>query len=166
MKASRYMLPITVILGFTFLYAPIVSLVIYSFNASKLVTVWGGFSTKWYVHLFEDDQVIHAAWLSLKIAFTSATLALILGTIASLVLVRFGKFRFKSLLSGMISAPLVMPEVITGLSFAAVIRFNGNIIWLACGAWYRYHYYCSYDFLHGICRRRRPNLDYQIWTSR
>ncbi len=116
MKASRYILPITVILGFTFLYAPIVSLVIYSFNASKLVTVWGGFSTKWYVHLFEDDQVIHAAWLSLKIAFTSATLALILGTIASLVLVRFGRFRFKSLFSGMLSAPLVMPEVITGLS--------------------------------------------------
>lgn len=116
MKNSKYLLPTSVILGFIFLYAPIISLVIYSFNTSKLVTVWGGFSIKWYTHLFKDEQIMNAAWLSLKIAFISATLALILGTIVSLVLVRFGKFYFKGVLSGMISAPLIMPEVITGLS--------------------------------------------------
>lgn len=111
-----WFLPVAAFLGFAFLYAPIVSLVIFSFNASKLVTVWGGFSTRWYGELLNDQQILGAAWLSLQIALISATLALCLGTLAGLALARFGAFRFKMLLNGMVTTPLVMPEVITGLS--------------------------------------------------
>jgi len=103
-------------LGFAFLYIPVALLVIYSFNKSRLVTVWGGFSTKWYGELMRNDQILNAAWLSLKIGALSATLAVVLGTIAGLVLARFGPFKGRTLLSGMTTAPLVMPEVITGLS--------------------------------------------------
>ncbi|MFQ8430669.1 ABC transporter permease subunit [Amaricoccus sp. W119] len=110
------LLPAIVILGFAFLYAPILSLVIFSFNESKLVTVWGGFSTKWYGELFRDPQILSAAWISLKVAMSSATLATILGTLAAFVLTRFGPFRGRAILTGMSTAPLVMPEVITGLS--------------------------------------------------
>ena len=101
---------------FAFLYAPIISVVIYSFNASKLVTVWGGWSFKWYGELAKDRQIIDAAILSLEIAAISSTLATILGTIAGYVLVRFPKFMGRTAFSGMVNAPLVMPEVITGLS--------------------------------------------------
>ena len=111
-----WFLPIAAVLGFTFLYAPIISLVVFSFNESRLVTVWGGFSTKWYGELLADPQILGAAWLSLQIAAVSATIALVLGTLCAVALVRFGRFRGKTLLSGMVSAPLVMPEVITGLS--------------------------------------------------
>ena len=116
MPRNGYFLPIVAGLGYAFLYAPIISLIVYSFNESQLVTVWSGFSTKWYGKLLQDSQILQAAWLSLRIAFTSATLALCLGTLAALVLTRFGKFRTKSLLGGMVTAPLVMAEVITGLS--------------------------------------------------
>ena len=116
MKQRSWFLIIATTLGFAFLYLPIISLVIYSFNKSKLVTVWGGFSTKWYGELLNDPQILGAAWISLKIAFTSATLALVLGTLGAFVLVRFARFRGKTLLGGMISAPLVMPDVIIGLS--------------------------------------------------
>jgi putrescine transport system permease protein len=101
---------------FAFLYAPIISVVIYSFNASKLVTVWAGWSFKWYGELARDRQIIDAAILSLEIAAISATLATVLGVIAGYVLVRFPKFLGRTAFSGMVSAPLVMPEVITGLS--------------------------------------------------
>lgn len=103
-------------LGYAFLYGPIALLIIYSFNESKLVTVWSGFSVKWYGELLHNEKLLEAAWLSLKIAFVSATLATIFGTMAALVLDRFGRFRGRTLLSGMIAAPLVMPEVITGLA--------------------------------------------------
>jgi putrescine transport system permease protein len=103
-------------LGFAFLYIPVASLVVYSFNKSKLVTVWGGFSTKWYGELMQNEQILGAAWLSLKVATLSATLAVVLGTLGGLVLARFGPFRGRTLLSGLTTAPLVMPEVITGLS--------------------------------------------------
>ncbi len=109
-------LPIVSFLGFLFLYIPIVSLVIFSFNSSKLVTVWGGWSTKWYGELLNDPQILGAAWISLKIGVVSATLATVLGTIAAMVLTRFGRVRGRGLLTGMVTAPLVMPEVITGLS--------------------------------------------------
>ncbi len=111
-----YFLPITALLGFLFLYMPIISLIIYSFNDSKLVTVWGGWTTKWYGELFRDPQILGAAWISLKIGVFSATIATILGTLAAMVLTRFGKVRVRGLLTGMVTAPLVMPEVITGLS--------------------------------------------------
>ena len=115
MRAATLLL-IFSILGFIFLYAPILSLIVFSFNESKLVTVWGGFSTKWYGELLRNPQILGAAWISLKVAVASATLAVVLGTLAAYVLTRFGRFRSRALLTGMSTAPLVMPEVITGLS--------------------------------------------------
>jgi len=103
-------------IGFLFLYGPIVSLVVFSFNESKLVTVWSGFSVKWYGELARDDQVLSAAWLSLEVGALSATLGAILGTIAGYALVRFRRFPGRVLFTGMVTSPLVMPEVITGLS--------------------------------------------------
>ena len=117
MKRRRpIFVPAMLITGFLFLYIPIVLLIVYSFNESRLVTVWGGFSTKWYGELFRNEQVLNAAWLSFKIAAMNATGATILGTLAGLALARFGRFRGRPLLTGMATAPLVMPEVITGLS--------------------------------------------------
>lgn len=115
MRASTLLLAVC-IAGFVFLYAPIVSLVVFSFNANKLATVWSGFSTQWYVALFQNSQILGAAWISLKVAVVSASLATVLGTLAAYVLTRFGRFRTRSLLTGMSAAPLVMPDVITGLS--------------------------------------------------
>lgn len=102
--------------GFAFLYIPILSLIVFSFNRSRLATVWGGFSTEWYGKLFHNGQVIRAAALSLQIAFTSATCATILGTLAGLALARFRTFRGRTMFSGLVTAPLMMPEVITGIS--------------------------------------------------
>ncbi|MEQ1577513.1 MAG: ABC transporter permease, partial [Hyphomicrobium sp.] len=106
----------SIVLGFAFLYIPILLLVIYSFNESKLVTVWGGWSTKWYSGLLQNEGLMDAAWVTLWVAIISATLATILGTMAALVLTRMGRFNGRTLFSGLIFAPLVMPEVITGLS--------------------------------------------------
>jgi putrescine transport system permease protein len=103
-------------LGFVFLYLPILLLVVYSFNASRLVTVWGGFSTEWYAALFRNEALLDAAWVTLRIALLTATLATVLGTLAAVALVRYGRFRGRAVLTGMIYAPMVMPEVITGLS--------------------------------------------------
>ncbi len=103
-------------LGLAFLYIPILSLIVYSFNQSRLVTVWGGFSTKWYGELLRNQQILDAAWLSLKVAALTATLAVVLGTLAGMALARFGRFKGRALFSAMTTAPLVMPEVITGLS--------------------------------------------------
>ena len=116
MTARGWVLPVAVLLGFVFLYAPIVSLVVFSFNDSRLVTVWGGFSTRWYGELLRDRQILGAAWVSLQVAFASATIATVIGTLAAFVLTRFGSFTGRLLLTGMATAPLVMPEVITGLS--------------------------------------------------
>jgi putrescine transport system permease protein len=106
----------SVALGLAFLYLPIVILVIYSFNASRLVTVWGGWSVRWYVELGHDTAMIEAVWISLRIAALSATAATVLGTLAAVALVRAGRFRGRAAFSAMVYAPLVMPEVITGLS--------------------------------------------------
>ena len=103
-------------LGFAFLYLPMLILIVYSFNESKLVTVWAGFSTKWYGELLRDQAFIDAAKVTLQVAVVSSTVATVLGTMAALVLVRAGRFYGRTLFSGMIYAPLVMPEVITGLS--------------------------------------------------
>ena len=103
-------------LGFAFLYLPMVILVIYSFNESKLVTVWAGFSTKWYGELLQNEAFLNAAWVTIKVAVFSSTLATVLGTMAAYVLVRANRFKGRTLFSGMIYAPLVMPEVITDLS--------------------------------------------------
>ncbi len=106
----------SVVLGMAFLYLPILLLVVFSFNASKLVTVWGGFSTRWYAALFQDQQMLDAIGVTLRVGLVSATLATGLGTLAALALSKVGGFRGRLLFSGMIYAPLVMPEVILGLS--------------------------------------------------
>src|SRR5690348_4117921 len=103
-------------LGLAFLYLPIVILVIYSFNASRLVTVWGGWSLRWYREFFRDKAMIDAAWMSLRVAVASATIATLIGTLAAVALSRGERFRGRTLFSSMLYAPLVMPEVITGLS--------------------------------------------------
>ena len=103
-------------LGFAFLYLPILLLVIYSFNASQLVTVWGGFSTRWYGALFRNEALLEAAWVTIRIAFLTACVATVLGTLAAIALVRYGRFRGRTLFTGMVYAPMVMPEVITGVS--------------------------------------------------
>ncbi|MDH3532009.1 MAG: ABC transporter permease subunit [Gammaproteobacteria bacterium] len=114
-QQSRFILSV-LLFGYAFLYIPLVSVIIYSFNDSRLATVWGGFSTRWYGELFRNEQILDALFLSLRVAATTATLATIFGTMAGLVLVRFGRFKGRTLFSGMITSPLVMPEVITGLS--------------------------------------------------
>lgn len=103
-------------LGFAFLYAPIVSLIVFSFNESRLVTVWSGFSLKWYAAVFRDPQLIDATLLSLRIGLWSATIALAIGTMAAFALVRIRRFRGRTLLTAGITAPLVMPDVVIGLS--------------------------------------------------
>lgn len=116
------------VMGFMFLYIPILSLIVYSFNASKLVTVWAGFSTKWYFELFQDQQMIDAAKVSLKLAFATACSAVVLGTMAAMVMTRLRSFRGKTLFSALITAPLVMPEVITGLSLL--------LLFVSLGEWF------------------------------
>jgi putrescine transport system permease protein len=107
---------VSVALGLAFLYGPIALLVLYSFNASRLVTVWGGFSTRWYLALARDGQMLDAVWVTLRVGLISASLATVLGVLAAFALVRSGRFRGRALFSGMIYAPLVMPEVVLGLS--------------------------------------------------
>lgn len=120
---------VMLIFGLLFLYLPMAILMFYSFNASRLVTVWAGFSGRWYLALFQDSQILAAVWTSLRIAFFSASMALVLGTLAAFVMTRFHRFRGKTALSSMVTAPLVMPEVITGLSllllFVHMAQFIG-----------------------------------------
>lgn len=132
MRKRNWFQGLALFLGFGFLYVPILSMIFFSFNNSRLVTVWDSANSptlKWYVQLFDNDQVIDAALLSIQIAAMTATGAVILGTIAGLVLARFGPFRGRALLSGLTTAPLVMPEVITGLSmlllFVALEQLTG-----------------------------------------
>lgn len=115
LRLSRFNIS-SLALGLAFLYLPIVILVLYSFNASRLVTVWGGWSTRWYTEFFNDRAMLDAAWMSLRVAVVSASLATLLGTLAAVALTRGAGFRGRTLMSGMLYAPLVMPEVITGLS--------------------------------------------------
>ncbi len=116
MNGRAFLLFTALAFGYAFLYVPILSLVVYSFNESRLVTVWAGFSTKWYGELLRNDQLLGAAWLSLKIAVINATAATVLGTLAAIVLVRFRRLRGRTLFGVMTTAPLVMPDVITGLA--------------------------------------------------
>jgi putrescine transport system permease protein len=104
------------IFGYAFLYVPVLLLVVYSFNESRLVTVWSGFSTKWYGALLENRQLLDAAWLSVRIAATNATVAVVLGTLAANAIVRYGRFRGRTGFDLLLTAPLVMPDVIIGLS--------------------------------------------------
>ena len=103
--------------GFAFLYIPIILLVVYSFNAGKSVAVWAGWSTKWYGAVFQNEQLLDAAWVTIRVGLASATVATALGTLAAIVLTRYGRYKGSTLFNGMIYAPLVMPEIILGLSF-------------------------------------------------
>jgi putrescine transport system permease protein len=114
--------------GFAFLYLPILLLMVYSFNASKLATVWAGFSTKWYGELLRDRQILQAAWISLKVAFWTATASMVIGTLAAMVMTRFRRFPSKSLFGALVTAPLVMPEVIIGLSIMMMLVSMGGLI--------------------------------------
>jgi putrescine transport system permease protein len=116
MRRSNTFLITVLAFGFAFFYVPILSMIAYSFNASRLATVWSGFSTKWYAALLSNDQVGEALKLSLEIAIISSTCATIMGTMAGIALARFTKFRGRTLFSGLVTAPLIMPEVITGIS--------------------------------------------------
>lgn len=144
---------VILLLGFTFLYAPMLMLVIYSFNSSKLVTVWAGWSTRWYGELLRDDAMMSAVGLSLTIAACAATAAAILGTIAAVVLVRFGRFRGSNGFAFMITAPLVMPDVITGLSLLLLFVALAHA-WLACGPRDAYHLAGACHVLYGLCGSR------------
>ena len=116
MGRNRWFLPLTSTIGFAFLYLPIIALVVFSFNSNRLVTVWSSFSVQSYVDLWNDPALLPAAVLSLQIAAISASIALVLGTLCALALVRFRRFRGKTVLQATISAPLVMPDVITGIA--------------------------------------------------
>lgn len=116
MTKKWYISHYIMLMGLLFLYLPMVILIFYSFNESKLVTIWSGFSTKWYGALFEDEQLMSAVWMSLKVAFYSATTAVILGGLSAYACNRLGKFKGKTLFNGMINAPLVMPDVMIGIS--------------------------------------------------
>jgi putrescine transport system permease protein len=120
--------------GYLFLYLPMLALVIFSFNHSPLPSQWGGFSLEWYAKLADDSEILNGLWLSIKIALFSATGSVILGTMAAFSLVKYTRFRGRTLFSGMVSAPLVMPEVIQGLSLLLLMvaiqhateRFDGG----------------------------------------
>ncbi len=129
-RRGQLLLSLWLAAGLLFLYTPIISLVVYSFNSSKLVTVWAGFSTQWYGALLNDRQILGAALLSGKIAFLSASLATVLGTLAAVGLSRHGPFRGRALFSGLVGAPLVMPEVISGLSLLLLfVALQHSIGW-------------------------------------
>lgn len=119
---------IMLILGLLFLYLPMFILVVFSFNESKLVTVWAGFSTKWYGELMRDEQLLAAVWTSLKLAFNTASMAVVLGTLAAFALDRFGRFRGRGMFNSMLTAPLVMPDVITGLSLLLLFVTMADLV--------------------------------------
>lgn len=133
MAGRRALLPLTALaFGYAFLYVPIAVLIIYSFNESRLVTVWAGFSTRWYGELLRNQPLLDAVWLSIRIAAVNATGAVALGTLAALALARFGRFRGRILLTAMVTAPLVMPEVVTGLSLLLLfVTLEQTIGWPA-----------------------------------
>jgi putrescine transport system permease protein len=148
------------VVGFVFLYAPILSLIVYSFNESKLVTVWAGFSFKWYGELFADDGIMKAAWVSIRIAFFTACASVVLATIAAMVSTRFRPFRGKTLFGALITAPLVMPEVITGLSILLLFVSMGmargmTTIWIA-------HVTFCVSFVAVVVSSRLSELDKSI----
>lgn len=129
MRGRRWPLLAVLAFGYAFLYVPILLLILYSFNESRLVTVWSGFSVKWYRELLHNRQLLDAAWLSIRIAATNATVAMVLGTLAANALVRHGRFRGRTGFELLLTAPLVMPDVIIGLSllllFVALEQFVG-----------------------------------------
>ncbi|MDQ7732767.1 ABC transporter permease subunit [Halomonas sp. SpR1] len=157
---------VMLVLGLLFLYLPMFVLVVYSFNASKLVTVWAGFSTQWYGELFRDQQILSAVWTSLRIAFFAASMAVCLGTVAAFVMTRYGHFRGKTALSSMVTAPLVMPEVITGLSLLLLFVQMAHITgWPAdrgmATIWIAHTTFCS-AYVAVVVAARLREVDHSI----
>lgn len=113
----------TMIFGYAFLYLPIVTLIVYSFNAGSHVTVWEGFSTKWYKALVHNDAILDATWLSLRIAFCAATFSVVIGVVGGFVLARYRRFKGRTFLNSLVTAPLVMPDVMTGLALLLMFVF-------------------------------------------
>ncbi len=128
---SRWLGMAVLALGFAFLYLPILLLIVYSFNSSRLATVWAGFSTKWYGELLRDRQMLEAAWISLRVAFWTATASMVIGTMAALVMTRMRRFPGKTVFGALITAPLVMPEVIIGLSILLMLVSMGGVLGIA-----------------------------------
>jgi putrescine transport system permease protein len=126
-KMSKFSV-LALISGYAFLYLPIMMIVVFSFNSAKSMNQWGGFSTKWYVALKDNEGLFSAVMTSLKIAATSASVAVILGTLAAVMMVRFGRFKGRTLFGGMISAPLIMPDVITGLALLMMFVASEQLI--------------------------------------
>ncbi len=159
MRLLRWAVLVT---GFAFLYLPIVLLVVYSFNSSRLATVWAGFSVKWYGELMRDRQMLDAAWVSLRIAFWTATAATVIGTLGAMVMTRFRRFPGKTLFGALITAPLVMPEVIIGLSILLMLVSVGAMfgipskgmvaIWIA-------HVTLTVSFVTVVVSSRLQELD-------
>ncbi|ODC03650.1 putrescine ABC transporter permease PotI [Terasakiispira papahanaumokuakeensis] len=152
--------------GLVFLYAPMVILMLYSFNASKLVTVWGGFSFKWYGELLHNDSLLDAIWTSLQIAFFTASAAVLLGTMAALIMTRFGGFKGRTLFTGMITAPLVMPDVIIGLSLLLLfVQMASSFGWPAdrgmVTIWIAHTTFCS-AYVTVVVASRLRELDQSI----
>jgi putrescine transport system permease protein len=152
--------------GLTFIYLPMLILVIYSFNASKLVTVWGGWSFKWYAGLLDNSQLMGSVLRSLEIAFYTAISAVILGTIAAFVLTRIPNFKGRTVFGGMVTAPLVMPEVITGLSLLLLFVAMAQLIgWPAqrgiVTIWIAHTTFCS-AYVAVVVSSRLRELDLSI----
>ncbi|AVQ06880.1 TPA: ABC transporter permease subunit [Xanthomonas vasicola pv. zeae] len=149
-------------LGFGFLYLPILLLMVYSFNASRLATVWGGFSTKWYGELLRDRQLLDAAWVSLEVAFWTACASTVLGTMAAMAMVRMRRFPGKTLFGALITAPLVMPEVIIGLSILLLLVSMGGVLGMAPGgavAIWLAHVTFTVSFVTVVISSRLQELD-------
>ncbi|MDV3469186.1 ABC transporter permease subunit [Stenotrophomonas sp. C3(2023)] len=152
-------------LGFAFLYLPILLLMLYSFNSSRLAMVWAGFSTRWYGELFNDRALMDALWVSLRVAFWTACAATVLGTLAAMVMTRFRRFRGKTLFGALITAPLVMPEVILGFSLMTLLVSMGGIpgfpargittIWIA-------HVTFTLSFVTVVVSSRLQELDVSL----
>jgi len=164
-RRSRFLTSVLAF-GFAFLYVPILILIIYSFNESRLVTVWSGFSFKWYGELLKDRQILDAAWMSLRIAFLTASAAVVLGTAAGHIMARIGRFRGHDLFAGMITAPLVMPDVITGLSMLLLFVSMEQIVGWPAGRgmltiWLAHVTFCT-AYVAIVIQSRLRDMDVSI----
>jgi putrescine transport system permease protein len=152
-------------LGFGFLYLPILLLVVYSFNSSRLASVWAGFSVKWYGALLRDRQMLEAAWISLKVAFWTACAAMVIGTMAAMVMTRLRRFPGKTLFGVLITAPLVMPEVIIGLSILLMLVSMGGLFGIApkgVAAIWVAHVTFTISFVTVVVSSRLQDLDHSL----
>lgn len=154
------------IFGYAFLYGPILSLMVYSFNASRLVTVWGGFSTKWYGELLHNDQILGAAWLSLRIATVNASVSMVLGTLTAFALVRYRRFRGRTALETMVTAPMVLPDVIIGLSLLLLFVSMEQLIGWPAGRGQTTitlaHITCTMAYVTVVVRSRLAHMDLSL----